>query len=213
MATKNNQPVGERSRVRFIMVDFDGTSSDMQQLAHTFAAAVKAPPQNIIMMQPPAHQNGVHPAIELAQAPLNGNGHIHEPVSEEVHQDAFIPPAPPKAQNAAKKKLRTPVLLSELDFTSGAKPFKTYWQEQTPEQQSKQYLVCMQWLKEHRGITEVGADHIYTLFRAVGLNVPADVLGVLRGLKKGSFVEKGTKQGFFKITHIGEGLLKKTSVN
>jgi hypothetical protein len=209
MASKQNQPPSERSRVRFILVDFDGTSSDMHQLAQTFAAAVKAPPQNVLVMNPPAHQNGAPPAIEVAPAPLNGANGVHADSHEDVNDIVFTAPAPNKPQNGStKKKLKTPSVISSLEFTTGPKPFKEYFQEQAPDEHSKRYLVCVQWLKEFRGIAEVGADHIYSCYRAVGLTVPDDVLSVFRGLKKQAWVENGEKRGLFKITHIGEGQLK-----
>jgi hypothetical protein len=209
MAAKTNQTSPERSRVRFIMVDFDGTSSDMHQLAQTFAAAVKAPTQNFVMMSP-ANRNGMTPPIQLAEAPLNGSGDAPEtPSDEEVVQLLTPPPALKPQGNPGKRKLRTPVMVSALEFTGGPVPFKAYCEDQAPEEHSKRYLVCAQWLKEYRNIVEVSADHIYTCYRAVGMNVPADVLCTLRGLKKQGWVQNGSKRGLFRITHVGEGQLKK----
>jgi hypothetical protein len=51
MAVKGNNQPNDRSRVRFMLVDVDGTSADVQQLAQILAGAVKAP-QTIIMQAP-----------------------------------------------------------------------------------------------------------------------------------------------------------------
>jgi hypothetical protein len=204
VAAKSNGSSGERSRVRFMLVDFDGSSSDVQLLAQTFANAVKAP-QQIVMNAPPAIGNG---SISANPA-LAGNPAVADVVvtPDQVEATSEARLAPSKPQNGSRRKLKTPSVISGLEFTSGAKSLKDYIQEQSPDGHSKRYLAVMQWLKEHRTIGEVGADHIYTCYRALGLTVPDDVLSVLRSLKKQAWVEAGTARGTFRITHIGEGQL------
>jgi hypothetical protein len=100
-------------------------------------------------------------------------------------------------------------LVPELEFNNGDKSLKQYWDEQgDPKEESKRYLVIAQWLKLYRTIEEVGADHVYSAYRAMNLNVPKDVLSVFRSLKKQAWVEPGSKRGRFRITHIGENQLK-----
>ena len=112
-----------------------------------------------------------------------------------------------KPHNGAKRKHKTPSIISELEFISGVKPFKEYIEEQTPKDHSKRYLAITQWLKEYRGIAEVGADHVYTCYRFLSMAVPNDILSVFRALKKQGWVETGSEPGLFKINHIGENKL------
>src|SRR5262249_55124050 len=158
----------ERSRVRFIMVDFDGTSSDLQQLAHTFANAVKAP-QPVVALSPPLNGN---PAALPQPKPDEQRSLLDEPADAEPEAEPAAAPAH-KAQNGARKKRhRTPNPISDLDLSGGPKPFKEYYEEHAPKDHSKRYLVIAQWLKEYRNIAEIDLDHIYTCYRFLSMVVP-----------------------------------------
>lgn len=124
-------------------------------------------------------------------------------------EPAPSPPASKPQNGAAKKKLRTPQLVSGLEFTSGRKPLTDYVKEIDPKEHSKRYLAIVFWLRQYRDISEVSGDHIYTCYRALGLNVPKDVGSVLRALKSQEWLERGSKDGLYKITHIGENQLTK----
>lgn len=124
MASKgNNSPPPERSRVRFMLVDFDGSSADLQQLAHTFASAVKMP-QPIIMTAPPALPGVATPPTSTIANPPQQNGHtplfdgIHPTEPDGAAPEVIIPPAS-KSQGAAKRKLKTPSIISDLEFNDG----------------------------------------------------------------------------------------------
>lgn len=201
MPKKSNPESFERSRVRFIMVDFEGTSSDLQQLSQTLANAVKAPQSVVAGLPPP--QNRHTSALPPSQ-PLEQPGLFDEAEADEQEEELAAPA--PRPQNGTKKKpkVRTPVVLNDLNLTDGDKPFEKYIEEQAPKKHSKRYLVIAQWLKEYRNIAEVGADHVYTCYRHLGLSVPDDVLSVFRGMKKQGWVTDGTEPGTFKINHIGE---------
>ncbi len=69
--------------------------------------------------------------------------------------------------------------------------------------QSKKYLIAAAWLKEHRGVTGVTADHIYTCFRSMGwpTNIP-DFWQPLRDLKARKFFGRNDKNEY-EINHIG----------
>ena len=210
MAKKAYSESGERSRVRFIMVDFDGTSSDLQQLAQTFANAVKAP-QSVVVTLPAPQQNGHPPALPHAQ-PAEQPGLFDEVEAAEQGAEPAAPVARPQNGTKKKPKLRTPVVLTDLNLTDGDKPFEKYVEEQTPRKHSKRYLVIAQWLKECRNITEVGADHVYTCYRHLSLSVPDDVLSVFRAMKKQGWVTEGSEPGMFKINHIGKKQLIPTKI-
>lgn len=209
MANKPSTSSGH-ARIRFTHVDFDGPADQLQQLVQTFAQAVKAPQQ--IFVTAPA------PAALPAPSPFGGDSRVLEQPGEitAVVEDGH----PPQAVNGSateagtkprRRKYKTPSVIPDLEFTGGPMPLQRYIDVQAPEENSKRYLAIAFWLKEYRNYEEIGADHIYTCYRALGLNVPDDVLSVFRGLKKRGWVIEGSQQGLFKINHIGEGQLKKVS--
>jgi hypothetical protein len=126
-----------------------------------------------------------------------------------TEEDSDPEPEPPttKPSNGTKRKLKTPNLISDLDFNSGLKPFKEYIAEINPQDHLRRYLAITQWLKEHHRIAEVGADHVYTCYRFLNLPVPDDMTVAFRNLKRLAWVEKGSTRGMYKITHIGENQL------
>lgn len=206
MANKPN-PSSGHARIRFTHVDFDGPADQLQQLVQTFAQAVKAP-QQIFVTAPSS-------AVLPAPTPFGGHNRVLE---QPVEPLAEVPaPTPPEIANGVtsdsgpkprRRRYKTPLVIPDLEFTSGEMPLKRYIDEQAPEENSKRYLAIAFWLKEYRNYEEIGADHIYTCYRALGLNVPGDVLSVFRGLKKQGWVIEGSQKGSFKINHIGEGQLK-----
>jgi len=133
VANKSNNTPAERSRVRFVLVDFEGPSGDLQQLAQTFANAVKIP-QPVVVNLPP--QDPMRTIIGSAEAKGNGAPSLDAtpaaevaatPAQEEVENTS--PSAKP--QNGTKKKrYKTPSVIEDLDLTSGSKPFKEYMEEQ-----------------------------------------------------------------------------------
>lgn len=214
MANKAKPPSSERTRVRFMLVDFDGSSDDLQQLAHTFAQAVKIPQPILVAPAPPIPLNG-HVAPGVHGKPLEQAEEAQETLIDPTEAEpAAVDTAErgnSKPSGGTKRKYKSPEVIADLEFTSGSMPLKQYMDEQAPEEHSKRYLAIAFWLKEYRSYQEIGADHVYSCYRALGLNVPDDVLSVFRGLKKRGWVVEGTEKGLFKINHIGEGQLKKVA--
>ena len=210
MANKgnNNQP-GERSRARLFFAEVEGSTTEIQQLIQSFANATRSPQQVLIYPQPlPAAPAA--PALPPAAAPAPQPGLFDEvPVAEPEAGAAAAPASPPKPSNGTKKKLRTPQLVSDLEFADGPKSLADFIKEIDPKEHSKRYLAIAYWLRQYRNLSEVGGDHIYTCYRALGLNVPKDVGSILRALKSQEWLEPGTKAGFYKVTHIGENQLTK----
>lgn len=209
MAKHNPPPPPERMRARFVLCEVEGSSQEIQNAAHAFAQVMKASQPTVVYLPAPQEpQRALPPAAETnghAAAPINGT------VPEPVPADADAPPPPPaaasKPQSGVKKKLRTPQLVPGLETTSGPKSLQTYMEEQAPEEHSKRYLAIAYWLRQYRNIAEIGADHVNTCYRALNKNVPDDVTGVLRGLKKQFWMEAGSAKGLYKLTHIGENQL------
>lgn len=208
MANKGNSSPGEKSRFRFILLEGDVAPGELQQFAQAVAAAIRpAAPAAIGPRHPPA-------ALAAPKPPAEEPNLFSEyaPDGEFNDQQEFVPaPAPaPKPSSGAKRVYKSPSVLEDLDLTSGDTPFKTYIDGMSIDGHSTRYLAITRWLKQFRGIQEVGADHIYTCYRFLEMNVPEDVLSIFRSLKKHAWVVAGSEAGKFKITHVGENKLSKS---
>lgn len=208
MANKGNNTLGERSRLRLIVVDFDGQSDDFQQLAQTLANAVRVP-QPAAAGLPAPQFRGPMPSVAPGSV---SHGDASHPADVTIcgEPDLAATEAAPVSRlqtGAKKKKFKSPTVLEDLDLKAGAKPFKEYHDEQSPDAHSIRYLVIAQWLKLHRSTDELGADHVYTCYRFLNMSVPEDVLSIFRALKRRGWVHAGSQPGLFKINHVGENQL------
>jgi hypothetical protein len=207
-----NPTPNERAKVRVVMVEFEGASGDLQQLAQTLANAVR--PQQIVMpIQAPSAQAALPapPAINGAAIGQPRDLFTEYSDAEEVlESDASLPearPSTPKVTSSVRRKPKTPELIEDIDFTSDPKPFKQFLQELGVEDHGRRYLGIAQWFKEHRQIAEIGADHIYTCYKFLAIAVPEDVTAAFRAMKKKGAVAQGSSRGMYRITHVGENML------
>lgn len=194
-----------------MLVDFDGSSGDLHQLAQTFAHAVRLPQPGTRTIASPPPGNGALPPVQ--QRPTEESNGLFDDLPDPDIIETTVEegaPADKPANGTKRKKLRTPVVVSTLDLTKGPVSFDDFIKDQDPKKHSKRYLAITQWLKQYGGLAEIGADHVYTCYRHLGLNVPKDVLSIFRGLKTQGWVEEGSEPGLFKITHVGENHLLKS---
>jgi hypothetical protein len=187
-----------------MLVDFDGPSADLQQLAQTFVQAVKIPPPNVTTVSalpPPSTAGG--PKSNGDQPTLFDNVAVEEAAAQQPE----AVPAAPKPQNGSKRRHKTPEIISDLDCATGGTPLADFVKEYEPKTQQALYLVIVKWLKEHKSIVEVSDRHIFTCYMFLRTPVPEDVGSGLRALNRKKFVEHGSASGFYKLTHIGESEL------
>ena len=110
---------------------------------------------------------------------------------------------------APKKPPKSPTVLPDLDCKVGYPPLADLFAKHPVEGTNKRYLVIADWLKKNKELDEVSMDHIHAGFRAMGWNTPDDAGSPLRSMLKAGWFGKGSKRGFFKINHIGEGEVMK----
>lgn len=201
MAANKGRSGGERSRARFMLVEFDGTSDDFQQLVQTFTQAVKAAPP--VTQQPPRQASAIDAHSQAPDRPGLFDGVTSPNPAEAEDAPPPVPSASTKS-NGGKRKHRTPTVLADLDLKGGKMPFEEFMERQAVENHSKRYLAIAWWFKEYRGVATVGADHIYTCYRYLGLSVPADVLEPFRKMKPNGWVTNGEDSGTYAINHVGE---------
>lgn len=205
MASRANVTLGDKNRFRVLLIEGDVLPGELEVFAQAIAAAIRPTPPS--PMSPRTVPAAIPASKPVFVAP---NSFADDVPQTELEIEQESPPTKPQ-NGPVKKKLRTPKLVSDLEFTSGEKPLVDFMKEHDPKGHSKRYLAIVYWLKNYRNINEASADHIYTCYRALGLNVPKDVGSVLRGLKSQEWPEKGSDDGFYKITHIGENQLAMAS--
>jgi hypothetical protein len=208
MAAKGgNRGDNSETQIRFIMLEARGNTADLQQIAQAITSAVR--PTTVIQQfaAPP-----VIPALP-GNAPPQSNGadpDLH-PSVEIVDEGVTTSPPGARKSPAKKRRLRMPVVLNDLDLTSGPMPFVQYFNEKNPGDHSKRYLVIAAWLKEYSQLDEINSDHIYTCYRTLNMNVVADVGSIFRGCKKQGWFNPGSQRGSYAINHIGLGQVNSMS--
>ena len=146
--------------------------------------------------------------VTPAQPALPGNG--TPPTLEEniqyTEEEPIIVSAAKKPANA-KRSYYSPKVLDDLDLNTDDVPFEEYCKHKNPLSATKKYLVIADWLKEKRGITSIGQDHIYTCYRKMTWGGMKDYGQPFRDAAKSGYgtVTKGT----FAINHIGKDVVNK----
>lgn len=193
----------ERAKVKFRFVEFEmeGGNNALHESLRAIAGAIsrggKAP---------------ALPAVPRPGAPAHAEADVHEREEAEA-EDGYkgdIPEADERDEsrgNGAPRKLRTPEIVA-LDLKTSPS-LGEYCEQRKPEGDNKRYLAIVGYLRQHRNISEVTMDHMYTCYRHMGWNVPRDVSSPLRSLKKSGWLDKGTARGAYALNHIGENEIEK----
>jgi|SRR5579884_1281525 hypothetical protein len=179
------------SRIRFVMVEAELAHGDMGQIIQTIQNALRSPtaaPVKRLGTTTAAYGATPEPEIEPEV----------EPVEENEAIDAR--PAPVKARGSRKPSPTPEIVTIDMD---GDVSLATFAQGKDARSQHKKYLITAAWLKEHRGVDGVTADHIYTCFRKMAwpTNIP-DFWQPLRSLKAKKYFSKNDKNEY-EINHIG----------
>jgi len=118
--------------------------------------------------------------------------------------DATATPAKPRGP---RKPPRTPNVV-QIDMNADVS-LSSFAKDKDASSQAKKYLIAAAWLKEHRGVDAVTADHIYTCFRSMSwpTNIP-DFWQPLRDLKKNKYFSKND-QDEYEINHLGLDFVNK----
>jgi hypothetical protein len=129
----------------------------------------------------------------------------------EVVQDGEIVDAAPETprQRVPRKPGPTPNII-DIEMNNGMS-LASFAQSRDSKSHHKRFLIAAAWLKEHRNIDPVSADHIYTCYRSIGwpANIP-DFARPLRELKFRKFFTQ-PERGLYAINHIGLDYVKKLS--
>lgn len=181
-------------KIRFFEVELEGTDATLQEVIRSVTSvAGRAPTVLRARTLPPGQdrQEGV-------EALLDENPNVVDTEEAPISTSSVTP----SKAKTKKKSYGNPQVL-DIDLKSGEIPFASYCKSKNPTDTIKKYLVCAAWFKEYRKEEEISIDHIYTCYRAMGWSVQKDMGQTFRGGKKQGYFDNGSKNGMWKINHIG----------
>ena len=188
-------PKENNGKIRFIMFEMEGGSDQLAQGMQAIVSALRQPATVVRSVTP-------------AQPALTGNGTpaaLEESV-QYAEEEPIVVPVAKKPANT-KRSYYSPKVLDDLDLITGDMPFEAFCKHKNPQSTNKKYLVIADWLKEKRGITAIGQDHIYTCYRKMAWGGMKDYGQPFRDAAKSGY---GTvTNGTFAINHIGKDVVDK----
>jgi flagellar biosynthesis regulator FlbT len=190
-------------RVRFIMLEADIADGNISEIAQAISGAIRPAPVTQRIVQP------AQALIEGASVRVPKEAELSQHVVQEQFLDEEAVIATPKRTTPSKnRKYPVPQVL-DLDLTSGDVPWEAFAKQKNPTETSKKFLVVAAWLKEHRGIDSITADHVYTSFKMAGWGTGLKDFGEpFRKLKAQGWVGS-SKPGTFEINHVGLNVVSK----
>lgn len=200
MAKQFTSKSGAPARIRLVVLDAELPDGDIGSLTQALQNALRpsVAPAGARIAAP----NGTRTLVQ--QPPLDEEQQAEEQAdTEDVLDDVPVARGPrvkrstPRAPNVVDLDMNTPISLA------------TFAQGKDSKSQSKKFMIAAAWLKEHRSIDAVTADHIYTCFKSLGWSTSIPDFGMpLRDLKaKQKFFSK-TERGY-EINHLGLDFAKK----
>jgi hypothetical protein len=180
------------SRVRFIMVEAEIADGDIGQITQAIQNALRGPSPGIQRVVQPTGPQLISQEASKPDAE----------VEIEDEDETTVETAPRSVKpKTARKPAATPNVV-EIDLSSDPS-LASYAQKANPKSDRKRYLVILAWLKEHRGINAITADHIYTCYRSLKWPTAINDFGQpLRNLKVDQLVTSPEK-GSYTINHLG----------
>lgn len=122
-------------------------------------------------------------AFEALVVALTGNGAVPDEPAETKQkasdENAGRASAPKRSKRTSKA--RSVSLVKDLNLTpSGEQSFRDFAEGEAPTVQNEMNLVAVYYLKKVLELEQVGADHVYTAYKAAGWRPPARPHGSLR---------------------------------
>lgn len=185
------------ARIRFIMVDAELPDGDLTQISQAIQNALK--PQVVALPRAASNQFST-PAASAIQS----QDSVDSDEIDATGGDEGEPAAPARASTrvAKPRPVRTPKVLDNLDMDTEPS-FLSFVAGKKITSDRRRYLLAALWLKQHRSVSEVTVDHIYTCYRWAKwpVDIP-DFGGTLRKLASIQHMKKKGK-GKYEITHLG----------
>jgi hypothetical protein len=200
---KNLSGPDDRAKVKFRVIEFEleGANAAVENSIKNLTTVIMQKNGAGAPAKPALRGNGASPVLPPAPA---GTDVVEEPENLEEQvvgaEEETVESTPAKLR--VPRKLPVPEVIN-IDLTSGDMPFEKYSQGKKLDTDWNKYLACAMWLKEHRDLTTVTDDHIYTMFKFMKWTVPGDVAAPLRSMKKQGWFTT-PERGKYAINHLGE---------
>lgn len=186
--------------VRITVIHFETTSSNetlrqnIKEIANTISRS----------LTPPVRQSVAQPKQLSPNDVTTIDGYVED---DEIMDEGEVLTEATKPKARANRTVRTPNLIESVNFSSGDVPFKDFYENKgKPDADMKRYLLIMAWLKAYQNLQEITVDHVYTCYRFMGAgwNLAKDPTRAFRNMKAKDWVAKGSTNGSYRLTHIGE---------
>lgn len=211
---QNGNGNNTRVKLRWMELDVEGGTADLVEGFKSFATSltrggtpVTAPPKSLAAAKPVATT-----AVIEAPPPVEAT---NDEVANEAERDTEVVPETVTGNNGSDKprKFPKPKFLSDLDLTTADVKLEDFFQQKAPQELADKYLVVIAWFDEHRKVTPITANHIFTAFKSLGLQseLPEDVGWPLRYLKKQNYIDSAGR-GAYKLIWNGTQALAKMGV-
>jgi hypothetical protein len=200
---KNRENENEEFRIRFIDVTVRGSGSTLQEAIRSISSAVGQRPAINNTSPTPKALSSAAPA-EVTQPTLGFDDIEEAEVTEREDNDKAI-----GNNSKPRKRTYTSPKLLDIDLDGGELSFASYCQRVNPSDVMKKYLIVAAWLKEHRGLNQITAAHVYTCFRKMRWEIQKDMGQPLRTGKKQDYFKSGSTSGTYELTHIGLDAVRK----
>ena len=196
MAKKPEQGNGGKSKMTVVMFHTEGSDATLLEGFRTISLAMTS-------LLKPAQ---LSPPRKGLSAPLESDAvDLADENNETDGVDTAVESGQESVRPTKQRSYRSPEILTDLDLTAGKISLKAFLEEKkVGENDSKRTLAAAVWLKQNRGIVDIGADHLFTCYRHMGWTTAKDVMASVRGLKKLSCFSKGKEPGTYAVNHIGE---------
>ncbi|MBL8690387.1 MAG: hypothetical protein JNL04_14875 [Rhodospirillaceae bacterium] len=197
MARNSSVKSSGLSKIRFVMVEAELETGDIGQVTQAIQNALRsstAQPPPVKRLTTTSVANGATLEPEL------------EPDDSDDEESGIAEPTPAKARGP-RKPPPTPNIV-DVDMNADVS-LASFAQGKDTKSQHKKYLTAAAWLKEHRNINGVTADHIYTCFRSMGW--PTNILDFwqpLRELKAKRYFTRNDANEY-EINHLGLDYVRK----
>jgi len=216
MAGKRTEQNGNghnaRVKLRWMELDVEGGTADLVEGFKTFATAltrgtpVAAPARTLN----PGTVKGTSAAV--IESPPEDVSEAEEVTRPETEPETEFTPENGTGNNGSDKprKFPKPKFLSELDLSAADVKLEDFFQQKNPQDLNDKYLAVIAWFDEHRKVTPITANHIFTAFKSLGIQseLPEDVGWPLRYLKKQNLIDSAGR-GSFKLIWNGTQTVEK----
>jgi len=188
---KNSSGPKNPSRIRFVMVEAEIGDGDIGQITQAITNALRGPGPTTVVKR-----------IAAPAQPANGTGEDH--AESEVVEDSIdeldavdVTPAAQKKKAPRRAAAKPKVVKIDTDSDPPLSSLGAF------KNNHRGYLAIAAWLHDHRDISAVTQDDIYSCYRLLGW--PTDILDFaqpLRELKHKQYFETPEK-GKYAINQLG----------